>query len=436
MESRGDSRRLQSLDALRGIAALVVVYEHVSYHTLLDVRGFTNKWFSAGVFGVMLFFAISGYIIPASLERKGSIRSFWVSRLFRLYPLWIGALVAVIALRHWSLYYPHDVYMRENKASSLLAHGTMLQDLLGVPNTVNVMWTLSYEMVFYLLVTGLFVIGLHKFSAEIALLFAATALFAGGALPKIGISNGPLGTLTVVLACTAVFCLGLAAVMSGKRVLLLVGGVALALMALVLVVFNGRAGAWEGLLIPAYMFAGTAIYRAQSGQISVRKAWITVVGVVGASLAAGIYQAGQWGMDAEATMVERQRWVIAILAAVGLFALGLWGRDWPIPRALAWLGTISFSLYLLHPIFIGVFYESLQPYRDGISIWAQLAAFAVFVGFIIVCCGITYYAIEVPMQKLGRAVGKRWEKRAGSDAGLIRTYTGPGAAKAAERSRV
>ena len=131
--------------------------------------------------------------------------------------MWIGALVAVIALRHWSLYYPHDVYMRENKASSLLAHGTMLQDLLGVPNTVNVMWTLSYEMVFYLLVTGLFVIGLHKFSAEIALLFAATALFAGGALPKIGISNGPLGTLTVVLACTAVFCLGLAAVMGIVR---------------------------------------------------------------------------------------------------------------------------------------------------------------------------------------------------------------------------
>ena len=27
--------------------------------------------------------------MPASLERKGSVRTFWVSRLFRLYPLYL-----------------------------------------------------------------------------------------------------------------------------------------------------------------------------------------------------------------------------------------------------------------------------------------------------------------------------------------------------------
>ena len=33
----------------------------------------------------------------------------------------------------------------------------MLQDVLGVPNAINVLWTLSYEMLFYLLVVALFI---------------------------------------------------------------------------------------------------------------------------------------------------------------------------------------------------------------------------------------------------------------------------------------
>ena len=45
-----------------------------------------------------VFFLVSGYIIPASLERKGSVRGFWVSRAFRLYPLYIvGIAVSLLA---------------------------------------------------------------------------------------------------------------------------------------------------------------------------------------------------------------------------------------------------------------------------------------------------------------------------------------------------
>jgi peptidoglycan/LPS O-acetylase OafA/YrhL len=39
-----------------------------------------------GLYGVFVFFMVSGYIVPASLERRGSVRGFWVSRVFRLYP--------------------------------------------------------------------------------------------------------------------------------------------------------------------------------------------------------------------------------------------------------------------------------------------------------------------------------------------------------------
>src|ERR1700680_1263338 len=85
--------RLAWLDALRGFAALCVVFDHGSTLMLEPVRDFLYRWLAPGQYGVFVFFLISGYIIPASLERRGSVRGFWTSRLFRLYPMYAVALV-------------------------------------------------------------------------------------------------------------------------------------------------------------------------------------------------------------------------------------------------------------------------------------------------------------------------------------------------------
>jgi peptidoglycan/LPS O-acetylase OafA/YrhL len=52
----------------------------------LPVRDSVYQWFDPGQYGVFVSFLVSGYIVPASLERRGSVRGFWVSRAFRLYP--------------------------------------------------------------------------------------------------------------------------------------------------------------------------------------------------------------------------------------------------------------------------------------------------------------------------------------------------------------
>ena len=83
---------------LRGLAALAVVFDHLSYYVLQHVRAIIYHWFDAGNYGVFVFFIISGYIVPASLERKGSVRTFWVSRVFRLYPLYLLAVGIAVAL--------------------------------------------------------------------------------------------------------------------------------------------------------------------------------------------------------------------------------------------------------------------------------------------------------------------------------------------------
>ncbi|MFC7107853.1 acyltransferase family protein [Nonomuraea rubra] len=96
--SAPSAARLAWLDALRGIGALAVVAEHLLPWFLPALRPY---WFSLGVYGILVFFLVSGYIIPTSLERHGDVRAFWISRFFRLYPLYLAVIALVLALAWW-----------------------------------------------------------------------------------------------------------------------------------------------------------------------------------------------------------------------------------------------------------------------------------------------------------------------------------------------
>ena len=76
--------RLAWLDALRGFAALCVVFDHGSTLLLRPARDVLYQWLNLGQYGVFVFFLVSGYIVPASLERKRRPSAFWTSRGFRL----------------------------------------------------------------------------------------------------------------------------------------------------------------------------------------------------------------------------------------------------------------------------------------------------------------------------------------------------------------
>src|SRR5258708_4592083 len=131
-EATGTGTRLAWLDVLRGLAALGVVFDHASYYALQHVRAVIYQWFDPGNYGVFVFFIISGYIVPASLERKGSVRTFWVSRLFRLYPLYLLAVGLAVAL-----YLLHFGSLRgeaTDPETSLLSH-LLLMSNVPAPTT-------------------------------------------------------------------------------------------------------------------------------------------------------------------------------------------------------------------------------------------------------------------------------------------------------------
>src|SRR3954452_17183752 len=84
--------RLGFLDFVRGVAAFAVVLQHGGETFWPAVNRATHNYVNVGRFGVVAFFLVSGFIIPFSLERGGSVRRFWTGRFFRLYPLYWASL--------------------------------------------------------------------------------------------------------------------------------------------------------------------------------------------------------------------------------------------------------------------------------------------------------------------------------------------------------
>ncbi len=135
LQAPGGTTRLGWLDALRGIAALCVVFDHLTYSVLQPVRDSVYHWFDPGQYGVFVFFLVSGYIVPASLERKGSVRGFWVSRVFRLYPLYLFALSAMIVL--WASGIGSLSGMDSDAVTASFADVFMLQSVLSTAGSAR-----------------------------------------------------------------------------------------------------------------------------------------------------------------------------------------------------------------------------------------------------------------------------------------------------------
>ncbi|WP_396454440.1 acyltransferase family protein [Actinomadura sp.] len=392
--------RLGWLDALRGGAALAVALHHASYVYLPSLRVWLKEWFDPGLAGVLVFFLVSGYIIPASLERRGSVRGFWIGRFFRIYPLFavtcllaiLPFLLGVLGLRAGLEQY--------SPATAVLAHLTMLQDLLNVPNAMNVLWTLSYEMAFYLMVVALFVVGGHRRSAPaavaltaaalVAVALTATGLLTGARVPAALLSR-TAGTGPVVAVTAAALLLAIGAAVSRHAAARVAGGLLGGLVALVLVAVNGRVGAWEGLIMLAVMFAGTAVHRAERGQIT-RRAGAAAGGVVLAgALTAGLWHAAPYGLNAQVV------WAGAVLSAALAFTIGWRLRHRRFPAWATGLGTISFSLYLLHPLLLMVAAQFL-----GSSGRDDAVGLTLFLLVLLAAGWASQRWIEAPAQRLGR----------------------------------
>ncbi|MDQ0711284.1 peptidoglycan/LPS O-acetylase OafA/YrhL [Streptomyces luteogriseus] len=392
------SGRLGRLDALRGLAALVVVFDHSSHTFMPHFRGELMPQFSTSRYGIMVFFLVSGYIIPASLERRGCVRAFWIGRVFRIYPLWAAVVAGLLAIDFLGLAEIRD-FDGQIAVAVAVAHAVMLQELLGTPNLLLVLWTLSYEMCFYLLVVALFTVRLHQRSASVAVVFAvlaAVSVTAGVTLPVSALS-GAVGSGPLIACVSIGMGVALCCASTGSSGLRVFGGVLGGALALVLVAFNGTVPLWEGLVILAVMFLGTVVHRAEHGRITWRAAAGTAVLVVGCAVGS----AHRYGDGHHFT---RRGWIVAFLLAVLTFAAGPASRHRRIPAPLTGLGTISYSVYLVHPVLLAAI-DGTAGRRRQDSLVHEVAFFAVLLPL----CVLTHRYVEAPAQ----AWGRRWARHPG-----------------------
>ena len=100
------------------------------------------------------------------------------------------------------------------------------------------------------------------------------------------------------------------------------------------------------------------------------------------------------------TAFDRQ-WVTSLLLAGVTFAVGMACRNKKMPAIFAWLGLVSYSVYLLHPLLISL-YNHIPLTQHPHPFPQQVLLAAAFLVVLLGCCWLSYRFIEAPMQRQGR----------------------------------
>jgi peptidoglycan/LPS O-acetylase OafA/YrhL len=167
-------RRIEGLDVLRGLAVLAVMLRH----------SWPNTFGTAGEVGVVMFFALSGYLITGlitkDLDGFGTLRfgRFWVHRAVRLLPalflMLLGYVVVTLAIDPPlgdDTLIPHSLLIALTYTSDLPRIGT-------VSGSLSHLWTLAVEEQFYIVWPFLLILG-RRFRITWVLVVLAAAAITG-----------------------------------------------------------------------------------------------------------------------------------------------------------------------------------------------------------------------------------------------------------------
>jgi peptidoglycan/LPS O-acetylase OafA/YrhL len=150
-QSSTPHKKLNLLQVYRGIAALLVVMVHLNIMSVKSLNQVTFfNLFHGGWSGVDYFFVLSGFIMVyvhrSAIGKKNQLKAFLVKRAVRIYPIyWI------ITLTVWCLFLVIPGFANNQD----LSWGNVIRSLLLIPQKddfiLEVGWTLTYEIYFYLL---------------------------------------------------------------------------------------------------------------------------------------------------------------------------------------------------------------------------------------------------------------------------------------------
>lgn len=161
--------RIEILPLLRAIAALMVATYHFAWHedahgAMFPKDSLTREITFFGVEGVYVFFVISGFIIPYSLQRSGytlqNAGRFLLKRLVRLHPPYLAALLLIgLTSMAYEIWYWNDFLIDFKR---ILYHLVFLIPFTEMTWFNEVFWTLAIEFQYYIWMAFLFVLIARK----------------------------------------------------------------------------------------------------------------------------------------------------------------------------------------------------------------------------------------------------------------------------------
>lgn len=201
--------RFSYVDSLRGIAALAVIYFHSGYDALKFDRvnyewerlafSFATQTLDLGKIAVTLFFAVSGFVIPFSLRRDGQ-RPLESFMVGRFFRLYPAYWLSLPA----AFLVEYMMVGRELSVPTLLTNITMLQGFVGQASMQGLYWTLQIELIFYVLCVLLFLfVDLRE--AKVAVAMSVGMLAAALGLAALRYVTGRAVPVAIPLALFVMF---------------------------------------------------------------------------------------------------------------------------------------------------------------------------------------------------------------------------------------
>jgi peptidoglycan/LPS O-acetylase OafA/YrhL len=352
-------RDLAALDAVRALAAIGVVLAHVA--AVLVFRGMPLQWAAIGDAGVLVFFVLSGYLIASSVLRPArfDVRGYMIRRALRILPLYYASMLVALVLID-----PTPLLSGPGRVDV----GTHLILLHGLSrgmrySIAGIWWTLTVEWLFYL------------FIAVVAVVFRRAAY---GWLIAIGM------ILLGVVWRLVVFETSTSAADSAYLVQQLPGAADL-----------------FGIGMVTALAARTSVPPRLWRHATLRSALL----VVSAGLVAGalyVYYDRKPGYWQDGAMMVL--WPLVLGVAVAGMLVCLTRPTSAVHAAtrwtgLAYLGVISFGIYLFHPFVIEAFDRA--SFANGRTVSAFPFILVALAATVLVSM-VFHYVLERPAMHWGR----------------------------------
>ena len=337
------------LDALRFFAFACVFLDHLSIH-----RAWYQPIHDAGAFGMCMFFLLSAYLIVTILLREkdetGTIRlrAFAARRVLRIWPLYFLVLFIDYVLGH----HFRDAYVpnRTVLAFSLLAGNLYVARHGWIQGTVNPLWSLSVEEQFYFVIPAL-------------------ARFSG----KRG--------LAIVCGCTIVCSYAVLVWLAIHHVIPIVG-------------------IWANSFVQFQFFAAGGILAMALHNRKLVLPLITRMSLAASGLLLWLIAARRFHMHSYLPVHPAPLvcgYLLVLLGTPAIF-LSVIDIELRIPSTLAYLGKISYGLYLFHQLWLWIIFRPIINRRPTVFL-ADHHMLAMFVALAatIVTAMLSYHYFERPI---------------------------------------